>query len=638
MAKIEIKAIGDLIGKGFSFKVPNYQRGYRWGTTQVRELLDDFLEFFGDLSGDDGKEGGQPGDYYCLQPVVVKRSQDDELEVIDGQQRLTTLYILFCELGVEEPYTIRYETRPKSAEFLANLRNHDSNASEVRANPDFYHFVWARDVIRKFMEDIHEKKSFVQNVLEYVKVIWYEADDEDTIKIFTRLNVGKIGLTNAELIKALLLKRSNFDPVKGVEARSPSYEELSYEELLVERGQLEIATQWDAIERRLEDDAFWLFFHGVDSDVETRIDFLFKLMTDTRFLGDVDDFDGIVGDDRFASFRYFHRFLIGGDVAKAWGEVWRKIRDCFQALEAWYDDVSLYHYIGFLLADEKNPVGRVNELMRKWQDGDKVQFRRTVQEEVDKSIKSIDMDAIYDDAKLSKSKAKPLLLFHNVMTTLRQNGVNKGELGRIGTAFVRFPFHLYKKESWDVEHVASNTENDLAEFNDQCEWLKCNLSAIRDEQLKTDVRDYMSRKRADQQSFDNLHGRVEQDVCGGEPGQNHEGELSDDERNKIWNFVLLDSGTNRAYGNALFPTKRAFIIARDRGVKLRWDSKEKRWRDDEPLLGAFVPICTRKVFLKQYTPSHDLSKLEWGRVDAEAYLNDIKLLKRDFEQQLREKA
>ena len=226
------------------------------------------------------------------------------------------------------------------------------------------------------------------------------------------------------------------------------------------------------------------------------------------------------------------------------------------------------------------------------------------------------------------------------MTTLRQNGENKDELGRIEMAFVRFPFHLYKKESWDVEHVASNTENNLAEFKDQCEWLKCNLSAIRDEQskLKTDVRDYMSRNRADQRSFDKLHGRVELDVCGGEPGQNHEGRLSGDERNKIWNFVLLDSGTNRAYGNALFPTKRAFIIARDRGVKLRWDSKERSWRDDEPLLGAFVPICTRKVFLKQYTSSHDLSKLEWGRVDAEAYLNDIKSVKADLEQQLGEEA
>lgn len=636
MADIGIKPIGDLIGKNLSFKVPNYQRGYRWETTQVRELLNDFHEFFRGFSGADGKEAPLRGDYYCLQPIVVKRSRDGELEVIDGQQRLTTLYILLRELGAEneEPYAIRYETRPTSSEFLKNLSSWMSNDPKVSANPDFYHFIQARDTIRKFMGEFSEDKKsrFARNVREYVKVIWYEADDEDAINIFTRLNVGKIGLTNAELIKALLLKRSNFTPVKDAEARiSPCDDKDPYKELLVERGQLEIAMQWDAIERRLEDDAFWLFFHGVDSDVETRIDFLFKLMTDTGFLGDVDgDSDDSVGDDRFASFRYFHRFLVDGDVADACWKVWRKIRDCFQALEAWYDDVRLYHYIGFLLADKKNPVSLVNELMEKWQDGDKVQFLRTVQEKVDARIRDIDMDATYDD---DKKKTKPLLLFHNVMTTLRQNGVDK-----IGTAFVRFPFHLYKRESWDVEHVASNTENDLVEFKDQCEWLKCNLSAIRDKQLKTDVRDYMSRNRADQRSFNKLHGRVELDVCGGEPGQNHEERLSDDERNKIWNFVLLDSGTNRAYGNALFPTKRAFIIARDRGVRLRWDSKEKRWDDKASLPGGFVPICTLKVFLKQYTPSSEVSRFEWGRADAKVYLDDIKSLKTSFEQQLGEEA
>lgn len=76
--KLEAKLVGDI--QGFFF-VPSYQRGYRWGDAEVIRLLDD-------IYATEGKRN------YCLQPVVVRKN-GDRFELIDGQQRLTTLYLIY---------------------------------------------------------------------------------------------------------------------------------------------------------------------------------------------------------------------------------------------------------------------------------------------------------------------------------------------------------------------------------------------------------------------------------------------------------------------------------------------------------------------------------------------------------------
>lgn len=77
-----IKSINDLLGN--DFYVPSYQRGYRWTPIQVTELLTDIWDFH-------RKPGKIPEEFYCLQPIVVKLN-NGEWELIDGQQRLTTIF------------------------------------------------------------------------------------------------------------------------------------------------------------------------------------------------------------------------------------------------------------------------------------------------------------------------------------------------------------------------------------------------------------------------------------------------------------------------------------------------------------------------------------------------------------------
>ena len=127
--EICLKGVNEILG--MSFYIPDYQRGFRWGKQQVEDLLNDINEF---------KEEGS--NFYCLQPLVVRNRQDEkkilsqiketnklsdvkklleetkEWEVIDGQQRLTTLFLILKALGNYNPYTLQYQTREKSKEFL----------------------------------------------------------------------------------------------------------------------------------------------------------------------------------------------------------------------------------------------------------------------------------------------------------------------------------------------------------------------------------------------------------------------------------------------------------------------------------------------------------------------------------------
>lgn len=226
--KIELRNISSL--SGLNFVIPDYQRGYRWTQTQVEKLLDDFLKFIDRCSS----HQVATGEFYCLQPIVVKNVSSDPdkpiYEVIDGQQRLTTLFLLFKCLswadiqknyGVES-YHITYQSRQDSEDFLENIEN--KKTEDATAFIDFFHIKMVFDAINKWLsvnkkpnkmidllfdENIQNGKDIASNV----RVIWYEIGDQEKatpIDIFTRLNIGKIPLTNAELIKALLLSSGNF--------------------------------------------------------------------------------------------------------------------------------------------------------------------------------------------------------------------------------------------------------------------------------------------------------------------------------------------------------------------------------------------------------------------------------------------
>lgn len=190
-----IKSLEEL--KDISFMVPEYQRGYRWFKEEVNKLLEDLEEFFNLLELNNTDEDL----YYSLQPIVVKKEKD-MYNIIDGQQRITTLFILFRYLELSLCKEIVYETRVNNTDYLLEL-----NKDRANDNIDFYCMYIALETIKEFFNN-KDKNLFKKYIENRIKIIWYEVDDEeDELEVFERLNIGKIPLNDTELTKAMFLSK-----------------------------------------------------------------------------------------------------------------------------------------------------------------------------------------------------------------------------------------------------------------------------------------------------------------------------------------------------------------------------------------------------------------------------------------------
>lgn len=633
MNTLELKSVANL--QKLAFYIPDYQRGYRWTQRQVEDLLNDIFEF-------SQKENAG---IYCLQPlVVIKRSSEEQLldrvhaakdldevkrilngqwEVVDGQQRLTTIRLILEVLRHHRFYEITYQTREDSAEFLNGITTTEAE-KEAEKNIDFYHIYEAYKKIDEWLKEIDGKqKERFQNVLLHrVKFIWYETK-EDPKEVFTRLNIGKISLTNAELIKALLLNKSNFG---------------SSDDDKIRLWQQEIAMEWDVIEYALQSNEFWLFLNAPGDERPTRIDYVFDMICRCDMLGCKDEKDT---SDEFRTFRYFYHYLAVQkqkeiSLAQAVRTIWEKVREIFQTLQEWFDDMELYHYIGYLICMGR----RVDEIYKQWNDSDNKSgfIEKYLTEEIKKTIPYKDIENTVYEVKQegsqfkggSKTNCRPILLLHNLQTVINQNRILSANAKYKNGVFYKFPFHLYKLEGWDVEHIDSNTENGLDNIQSQREWLLNAYFGLQDKTIRDQIQKFFKQYAAYEQSedsakqtardkaFTELKHQIE-DVGGND-------RLSQNEKNKIWNFTLLDSSTNRSYGNAIFPAKRKVIIGKDQGKKFNSSTIDENGQivlgSAENSPSAFIPPCTRYVFLKYYnTASFDPNV--WARNDAEAYKDNI---------------
>lgn len=644
MNTLELKSIAEL--QDMAFYIPAYQRGYRWTQQQVKDLLKDILEF-------SEKKGN--ASIYCLQPlVIVKRLSDEDSvmkriheakdlnevrrllkeqwEVVDGQQRLTTIRLILEVLQQPHFYDIEYETRKNSASFLDGIMNGipDSN---VKENIDYYYIKQAVNCTNNWLKG-KDIDRFRNVLLHQVKFIWYETQENNPKEVFTRLNIGKISLTNAELIKALLLNKSNFpnDDYSTVRLR-----------------QQEIAMEWDVIEYTLQSNEFWLFLNEPGNERSTRIDFIFDMICQEDMLHCKDDQEIQMNDD-LKTFRYFnHYFETQKQKEEAIQTIWEKVKEIFQTLQEWFDDKELYHYIGFLICIGKS----VNRIYRQWtRYATKSAFRENyLMKVIKESIRYKDIEnTVYEvDAEVPqefkggvKQNCRPILLLHNLQTVINQNNVLAENKKYREGVFYKFPFHLYKSEDWDVEHIDSNTENKLNDIQSQREWLLNAYFGLQGEafkEIRKNIKDFFEKftgknyeqsedpdkQKARNERFEELRSSID-DINGNI-------RLSQIEKNKIWNFALLDSSTNRSYGNAIFPAKRRVIIGKDQGKRFFPPTVDENGAIVECKVqecqSSFIPPCTKSVFLKYYNAaSSDFNT--WNKEDAIAYMNNIKDTLKEF--------
>lgn len=553
-ALLELKPVGEIAG---SFRVARYQRGYRWGSPEVERLLNDIRE-----NGDKD---------YSLQPIVLKQDGENAWELVDGQQRLTTLYLIFVFMqraglkNVAPPYTITYDTRPGSETYLQEL-----DAARANSNIDFFHLYAAYECIRAWFEregpTALQRQRVADNLFRYlcerVRVIWYEAPRAmDATTLFTRLNVGKIPLTDAELVKALLLSRSRGDA--GTADRTH-----------------EIAAQWDSIERDLRHPDVWAFVADKEAnDSPTRITLLL---------------DALAGGPRGRERPRFHTFDVlrekmEGNSPKA---VWDQVVDLHALVLGWFENRDHYHKIGFLVA-----VGqRFGDLVALAAGRTKSSFEAVIDEQIRDSLDLTpsDVTLLSYDNDAQKEKCGRLLLLMNVET-----------VRRVAHSSERYSFRLHSLGDWSLEHIHAQQAEGLATAEQWKEWLRLHRDALADLRSIDEGRRETLLARID--AADEEVGRpVFQDLARDIITAFTDAATSASAHSvhSITNLALLASGHNSALSNAVFEVKRRRVIDLDRR-------------------GQYIPVCTRQVFLKYYTDADAQQVHFWSTQDREAYLNAI---------------
>lgn len=586
--EICMKAFKDLLE--FTFVIPSQQRGYKWTSKNVEELLKDLWEF----------SKPETKNIYCLQPIAVVKNGECEYEVLDGQQRLTTLFLLYKYLTQNNAYTLNFERDSNECDksrwkFLNDI---DKEEKFDDSQIDRSYITRAYETIKKFFESFEknqpslfadsEKKdikqlldaSRSQKSVQSVQVIWYETPKEKAHETFRNLNSGKISLTNTDLIKALLLNRVNGLPANQHET---------------------VARQFEEMEQTLKLDHFW---HMLSSEVpkypHTRMDLLFNVVANVE--------EKEVQIDYRTSFRWFAE----EDEKLSLEQKWQQVRHTFLRLYDMYMDMYSYHYIGFLTYYKTgDSIKRLHELISDNEKMDKNEFIEKLRGDIKKAINPNDQKQIedYSYTDSSRKELRELFLLHNIETLLqRYQTLKNSEQYKLQHEYEQFPFELLYKQSWDIEHIASQTTNELKNEKDREDWLK---SVEADYPSYFNDNENTSEKTKDKKDFDKLYEEIINYIK-----KENQDYIEEDNKNNIGNLVLLDKHTNRSFHNSLFPRKRRIVIMAD-GLASENDKEQN-------VVRQFIPICTKQCFTKAYNKKSNVKLGEWSKDDADAYLNDIK--------------
>ena len=538
-------AIHEISQEAKIFHIPNYQRGYRWTEDEVQALLDDLHTVC-----------SVADNVYCLQPLVLEKRKDGRTFVVDGQQRLTTLAIILRILGVRPGWDIEYtaEGNRKLSDLLAKP---GSSINDYFRNG-------AREAVEGWLKEAPERcddlKQLLKGSLKGKRVVFLRheiASGEDGHDVFQRLNAGKTPLTSSELIRALFMEAGNG---------------------LTDGEKADIAKEWDLIESAMTDTQFWAIWNNRDfRDVSTRMDFLFSIVMnvkskDTRH-------------DPLLVYSRFEKLVLNGnrmsdELRKRWEDVLR----CWWWMQSCYGDAEAAHLLGWL-ALFTDPETRV--MFRVQWNGDAKcrmkSFKALLRKHVAESIGDVDFDSLRYD--------------HSDLLTLRKVFVllNMLEAERRG---IRFRFDLYQNDSWDVEHIASQTDNPLDKREEREDWLRLAEAEMSEAEKKTLAQygTFEEKWQAVWMMFERRGDAVS-------------------DKDAIGNLVLLDSTTNRSYKNAIFPAKRRWILL-ELPNEVRKEEK-------------YVLPATEAAFAKSYSPAAAQMRY-WSKEDADAYRKGMKEMFKGF--------
>ena len=683
----ELRALIELEG---NFIIPGYQRGYRWNKQQIEDFLNDIFEFYEQF------KNGKENKIYFLQPVVVMENYNEgtgndenenepEINIVDGQQRLTTVLLLnavllnpsnkyvpknidyrksikkqldrdaiyyeFFDKAIHyifsnevetknnKPtlkikknkvinYTLTINTRDESDEFLKRIENGEEPKEKECKNIDLYFLYKAYDQIKQYIGNKSEKginwTEFYGIFANQVKVLWYVIDNNDSggeIAAFTRLNSGKIPLTNAELSRATLLNPAYY------KSENDKDDNANLPDIKTERGLISIG--WDNLEYELRKPEFWGFLGFSENDCSSNVqDQRNKSFEDERYQTRIDfllDFhfsqknkeDNTENSDRDRNLPPFIKLQDELKDAKKNNfstnnvkQIWESIQLDLWKLQTWYDDNDLYHWIGYLFAEKRmNPA-----LFLKFKDLKKDELKEEVKGYIASFYPDLDtaLEYTYDT---NEPGCQRLLFLYNVEYVRSMKTTGKKP---------RYDFSAHHQKKWTIEHINAQNVEGLNTKEQWLIWLKSHRGVLgghfRNEKDRNDE------NQNDENQNEKLIARVNELIDKLErSGQSKSLDLrneflklsneivakinpADDygtkDLHELSNLALLDGSANSVLNNSIFRVKQNKII-------------------EEMKQGNFIPPATQAVFLRLFS-MEEQDHLYWTAKDREAYLGDIK--------------
>lgn len=359
---------GALFDEKFNLVIPNYQRGYKWAVkdsnnaedeSSVEYLVKTIIESFHSNSE------------LFLQGITVSDTEKDSAGVrnviiIDGQQRITTLYLLLWVLdkSLIQSTELRYAARKDTDKCLKTLKSidccdlHESDLGDT-TKQDIYFIKEAISQISISLKEILEtpkRQDFIKYIKERIKVIYIPiARKEDAISTFTMMNGSKAIMRIEELIKSELLR------LVSKVCQDFSFEATSIEDVLVRLRDF-TAMDWNTAEirsRYAREWDRWLYWWN-RAEVKT----FFRTTTETRPLGLLLDFyyrNSDSEESTYSSFKQFQsRYLqakddVLKDIAQS---VFFSLRKLQKQFEDVYNDYFTYNMLAMALS-----CGKRNEVI-----------------------------------------------------------------------------------------------------------------------------------------------------------------------------------------------------------------------------------------------------------------------------------
>lgn len=426
--------------------------------------------------------------------------------------------------------------------------------------------------------------------------------------------MGKIKLTNAELIKALLLKKDNY--------KGESEKEIT-------ASQIKISTAWDNMEATLQREDMWRFLTGSGkfSSIDTHMELIFQIMAKEIIKSRVEKYPEFYVENEEMLNRETYTFIIfnremeymkreyvaAGDYkySKMLEDFWGKVESFYNMFTDWYEDRAWYHLIGVLLSKDENQSEEYFEnLCDLYRGHTKTEFVMELKKKIISEIEFEDADKDdfefgeevvreylnslqYSGKKAEKDQIRNILLLFNVISMQQNTDSNP-----------RFPFDAYQRQKWDIEHIHSVTTDRAQNKKEREEWLEeakpyIDSDVGMPEELKAEIDNIYTQKLYGDESapqYDEMYNKVIAFFSG-------ESSLEEKPINEISNLTLLDQRTNRGYGNHIFPVKRNKILEKS-GIE------------------SFIPLCTKNVFLKFYSKTVSQMYL-WDKHDRQDYFDKM---------------